>query len=159
MTVSRRSFVKASAIASLSAVIPMNNVVNVFAQSARAGSDSLFKVPSGSEPDERLTEEMFSRYLNSEFRIYTSPLTAIYLQLVDVKRWEPSDKTEQEPLTKLPERDSFSVVFRGPRSAALESKTYRVEHPQMGEFDLFISPVNDRKKQRLYQAVFNRFKS
>jgi hypothetical protein len=52
--------------------------------------------------------------------------------------------------------ESFSVLFRGSRSKPLESKIYRFVHNQMGTFDLFISPVNDSKKERTYQAVFNR---
>ena len=159
MAVSRRKFLKAGTMVSLSAVIPMNSVESVLAQSSGTSPEGVFKVPNGNEADERLTEELFSRYLNTKFLIYTSPLTAIKLELVNVKHWEPSVQATTEKVTKSPELDSFSVLFRGPRATALESKTYRISHPQMGDFDLFISPVNDRKKERLYQAVFTRFKS
>jgi hypothetical protein len=142
---------------SLSAVIPLKSVVSVFGQQ-QAGSEQmgLFKVPAESQADERLTEENFSRYLYSRFRIYTSPLTAINLDLIDVKHWDSASTKQPANAARL---DSFSILFRGPRNIALESKIYRITHDQMGTFDLFISPVNDRKKQRLYQAVFNRFKS
>jgi len=141
---------------SLSAVIPLNNVLRVFGQQAGTEQMGLFKVPEGSQLDDRLTEENFSRYVYTKFRIYTSPLTAINLELINVKRWDPTSTEHAARAAKL---DSFSVLFRGPRRTALESRTYRITHDQMGTFDLFISPVNDRKKQRLYQAVFNRFRS
>ena len=141
---------------SLSAVIPLQSVVRVFGQQAGIEQMGLFKVPAESQVDERLTEENFSRYLYSRFRIYTSPLTAINLELINVKRWDP---TSTEHASKAANLDSFSVMFRGPRKTALESRTYRITHDQMGTFDLFISPVNDRKKERVYQAVFNRFRS
>lgn len=156
MAVSRRKFLKAGTMVSLSAVIPLKSVVSVFGQQAGAEPDGLFKVPAESQADERLTEENFSRYLYSKFLIYTSPLTAISLQLIDVKRRDPTSTTHE---AKAPKLDSFSVLFRGPRRTALESRTYRITHDQMGTFDLFISPVNDRKKERLYEAVFNRFQS
>ena len=155
MTVSRRQFLSTGTLVSLSAVIPRHGIISVFAQQPDAGQHGHFKVPPGIQPDERLTEDNFSRYLYSEFRFSTSPFTEVSLQLVNVKRWEAQD-TPQAQKTKL---DSFSVLFKGPRKTALESNTYQVTHDWMGTFDLFISPVNDRKKQRIYQAVFNRFQS
>ena len=100
-----------------------------------------------------MTEEIFSTYLNTQFRIYTSPLTVINLELIEVKRWEPSSQPKSANAAQL---DCFSVVFRGPRNVALESRIYRIEHDRIGSFELFISPVNDRKEQRRYQVVFNR---
>jgi hypothetical protein len=156
VAVSRRKFLKAGTMVSLSAVIPLKSVVSVFGPQAGTDQEGLFKVPAESQADERLTEETFSRYLNTKFFIYTSPLTAISLELIQVKTWDP---TSTEKAAKAATLDSFSVLFRGPRKTALESRTYRITHDQMGTFDLFISPVNDRKKERLYQAVFNRFQS
>jgi hypothetical protein len=155
VTVSRRQFLSTGTLVGLSAVIPGQGIVSVFAQEPDAGQHGQFKVPPEIQPDERLTEENFSRYLYSEFRFSTTPLTAISLQLVSVKRWETA-VTPQAQKAKL---DSFSVLFKGPKKTVLESKTYRVTHDWMGTFDLFISPVNDRKTQRIYQAVFNRFQS
>ena len=156
MPVSRRRFLKVGTMVSLSAVVPLKSVLTVFGQQAGTEQQGLFKVPDEIQVDERLTEETFSRYLNSQFRLYTSPLTAINLELINVKHW---DSTSTEHAAKAAKLDSFSVLFRGPRRTALESKTYRITHDQMGTFDLFISPVNDRKNERLYQAVFNRFRS
>ena len=155
MTVSRRQFLSTGTLVSLSAVLPMQGIISVFAQEPDIGQPGRFKVPPEIQPDERLTEENFSRYLYSEFRFATAPFTAVSLQLVNVKRWEASD-TPQAQEIKL---DSFSVLFKGPRKTALESKIYQVTHDSMGTFELFISPVNERKKQRIYQAVFTRFSS
>lgn len=141
---------------SLSAVIPLQGVVSVLGKQVGSGQEGLFKIPADIQVDERLTQENFSKYLYSTFRIHTSPLTAINLQLIDVKQSDPASTKRTKMAAKL---DSFSVLFRGPRNISLESMTYRITHDQMGTFDLFISPVNDRKTQRVYQAVFNRFRS
>ena len=156
MGVSRRKFLRAGTIASLSAIIPLKSVVSAFGQQPDAGQHGEFKVPLQGQPDERLTEDTFSRYLHSEFRIHTSPLTAITVALVKVKRSEVSTAKTNAKTAKL---DSFSVFVRGPTQFVLESNTYRVTHDQMGSFDLFISPVDDGKKEQIYQAVFNRFQS
>ncbi len=142
---------------SLSAMVPLNSVVSAFGkQDDTPHQSGLFKVPTEAQTDDRFTEENFSRYLNTNFLIYTTPLTGIRLQLVSVMRFEVDSKKVEAKHAKL---DSFSVLFRGPRKAPLESKIYRISHDQMGTFDLFISPVNDSKKERTYQAVFNRFQS
>ena len=157
MAVSRRKFLKAGTMVSLSAVIPLKSVVSVLGQQAGTEPTGLFKVPVESQADDLLTEDNFSRQLYSKFQIYTSPLTSIDLQLIDVTHLDAS--FTKDTAARAPKLDSFSVLFRGPRKTALESRTYRITHDQMGTFDLFISPVNDNKKQRLYQAVFNRFRS
>ena len=154
MAVSRRKFLKAGTIVSVAAIIPLESVVSVFGQQAGSNQDGFFKVPIESEIDERLTEEAFSRQLYSTFRIYTTLLTAIDLQLVNVKRREITSAKHAES-AKV---DSFSVLFRGPQKSAVESRTYRITHDQMGTFDLFISAVNDGEKEKLYAAVFNRFR-
>jgi hypothetical protein len=133
----------------------MQGIISVFAQEPDTVQHRQFKVPPEIVPDERLTEENFSKYLYSEFRFSTSPFTAVSLQLVNVKRWEAQDTPQAQ---KIP-LDSFSVLFKCPPKTALESKIYQVTHDGMGTFELFISPVNDRKTQRIYQAVFNRFRS
>ena len=158
MTVSRRKFVKAGAMMGLTAVAAMKGGTSVFGQQADGAQPGLFKIPDDSQAEiYRLSEETFSRYISTTFRIYTSPLTAINLELIKVSRRE-SSSSDSEKRAKIPDMDCFSVVFRGPRKLSLESRTYKVEHDQMGTFDLFITPVDDHKKQRRYQAVFNRVK-
>jgi hypothetical protein len=152
MTVSRRKFVKAAAMG-ISAVTVLKGAGRVLGQQKSAEREELFKVPDESQPDFRLTEETFSQYINTKFRIYTAHLGAVDLELISVRRRAQSSSVKS---STAPTLNCFSVVFRGPRRSALESKTYRVEHDQMGVFDLFIAPVNDHKKQRHYEAVFNR---
>ena len=155
MIVARRDFLRAGTMLSFSAVIPMQSVVSVLAM--QDGTDQgAFKIPAEAQSDERLTQENFARHLYSTFRIETSPFTAIDLQLIEVK---DGNSASAKQAAKKAERESFSVLFRGPRRVSLESRTYTFKHDQMGTFDLFISPVDDRKKQRTYQAVFSRFRS
>ena len=158
MTVSRRKFVKAGAMMGLSAAAALKGATTVFGQQADGARSGLFRIPDDSQAEiYRLSEDTFSRYIGTTFRIRTSPFTAINLELIKVTRRELSP-SDSEKAAKTPEVDCFSVVFRGPRKLPLESRTYRIEHDQMGAFDLFIAPVDDHKKQRHYQAVFNRVK-
>lgn len=49
-----------------------------------------------------------------------------------------------------------SAYFEGPASAALAQGTYRVEHPALGAFALFIVPIAQRGDQLRYEACFTR---
>ena len=158
MTVSRRKFVKVGAMMGLSGITALKGAARVFGQQQSAAQEGLFTVPVSQAELVPLTEMTFNAHIGTRFRIYTTPLTAISLELIKVtRRPAPSkDRSVNERSAKTPNIECFSVVFRGPRKIALESKTYRVQHDQMGAFDVFIAPVDDHKKQRRYEAVFNR---
>ncbi len=49
----------------------------------------------------------------------------------------------------------FSIVFRGPGDILLPQAIYRVEHDQIGTFDLFIVPIGRDTAGLRYEAVFN----
>ena len=52
--------------------------------------------------------------------------------------------------------DSFSLLFRGRVRSGIVSGTYRLEHPSLGEFELFLSPVGRGVKGIDLEAVINR---
>jgi hypothetical protein len=51
---------------------------------------------------------------------------------------------------------AFVLTFSGPRSQPLESGTHRLRHPDLGSFDLFLSPVKRPSTDRRYEAVIDR---
>jgi hypothetical protein len=53
-------------------------------------------------------------------------------------------------------QEQFSIVFRSPLDAFLEQHTYRLEHPRMGTFDLFLVPVKRDQEGFYYEACFTR---
>jgi hypothetical protein len=58
---------------------------------------------------------------------------------------------------------AFSLLFRPPADAApLASASHggicRLSHPRLGEFDLFLVPIKQRRGVTLYEAVFNLLK-
>jgi hypothetical protein len=100
-----------------------------------------------------LTEEEFSKYLNTKFRAGFDGKAEVDLELTEVKGYVGK---AIEP--KGMER--FSLFFKGELSAPeLSQKVYSFQHDQMGEFDIFIVPIARDDKGFRYQAVFNYFKS
>jgi hypothetical protein len=63
-------------------------------------------------------------------------------------------------VTRLPARgECFSLTFRT-ADARLDQRTYRVEHPSLGEFPLFLVPLGPRDDGRMeLEAVVNRLES
>ncbi|MDX6696149.1 MAG: hypothetical protein QOF02_3752 [Blastocatellia bacterium] len=55
-----------------------------------------------------------------------------------------------------PGREQFSIVFRSPPNIFLPQQMYKMEHPQMGTFDLFLVPVRQEADGFYYEAAFAR---
>ncbi len=55
--------------------------------------------------------------------------------------------------------ESFSLIFYGPPNFILHQSIYRFYHELIGDFELFIVPVQSSTATAIhYQAIFNRFK-
>ena len=96
-----------------------------------------------------LTEEEFSKHVNTKFRVVNEQ--PIELELTEVKGYssKPHEQTGME---------RFSAFFRGPADRDLAQQTYAIEHEQMGTFDLFLVPVSRDENGFRYEAVFNYFR-
>jgi hypothetical protein len=55
-----------------------------------------------------------------------------------------------------PGEEQFSITFRGPLDVFLPQHTYKMEHPRMGTFDLFLVPIKQSKDGFYYEACFSR---
>ena len=49
--------------------------------------------------------------------------------------------------------DAFALAFSGPLDAALETGTHTLRHAELGTFELFVSPVEQPRTDRRYEAV------
>jgi hypothetical protein len=96
-----------------------------------------------------LTEEEFSKHVNTKFRVAGEQ--PVELELKEVQSYS-SHAHEQAGMER------FSIFFTGPGDRVLEQKVYSLEHEQMGAFDLFLVPVSRDESGYRYEAVFNYFK-
>ena len=97
-----------------------------------------------------LTEQEFSRHLNSTFQLNLEDGT-LELTLVEVKAYLPG-KNEQAGMER------FSIYFDGPPDRRLPQGLHHLEHADMGGLDLFLVPIAGDEKKFRYEAVFNYFK-
>jgi len=96
-----------------------------------------------------LTEEEFSKHVNTKFRIAGEQ--PVELELAEVKGYL-SKEHEQTGMER------FSAFFSGPSKPYLPQRVYALEHDQMGAFELFLVPVASTENGFRYEAVFNYFK-
>ena len=95
---------------------------------------------------ELLSKDQFTQHLKSTFRISSeSSPTVLDVQLTEVCEGRSTESFEQ-----------FSMLFTGPTEPLLKQATYRLEHPAMGSFDLFIVPISSDEGGTVYEAVFSR---
>ena len=94
---------------------------------------------------ENLHLNSFSELLNSKFRVSSGGDEIVELELVEAK-----------DLGRTSRQERFALLFRGPSSVALEQSIYKIDHAQLGSFDLFLVPVAATESSRDYEAIFNR---
>lgn len=99
---------------------------------------------------ENLTKAIFAEQLNTTFRAFYAPEEALELELIEAT--DPDEHKEVKP--KRHER--FSLLFRGPQGQVLWHGIYKFQHERMGEFELYLSPVEQDEDGVYYEAVFNR---
>ncbi len=52
-------------------------------------------------------------------------------------------------------RVPFSLLFRNGAALLFPQQIYRMHHPRVGHFDIFLVPIAREREGFLYQAVFN----
>jgi hypothetical protein len=92
-----------------------------------------------------LTRSAFAAHVGEDFAFQLDAFGSRNARLVSVEALQGARDAES----------SFRLLFRLPeKSAGLAQQTYRVDHPQMGQVTMFVSP-NDAEG-RIVEAIFNR---
>lgn len=100
---------------------------------------------------DKQTEAEFSKHVNTKFQVQVEAPQPIELTLVSVtpRRIEPHEQAGME---------RFSAIFMGPREIFLPQQTYRVAHPEMGEFEIFLVALGGEPEGFRYEAVYNYYR-
>ena len=96
-------------------------------------------------------EASFAKNVNTNFRIEHDLPQPVELKLVSVTP-RVNEPTEQAGMER------FSVLFSGPLDFYLPQQTYRMVHPDMGEFEIFLVAIAKESDGFKYEAVYNLFK-
>lgn len=156
MTVSRRKFLRAGTMLTLSAALPLSLTTLAIGQKRKVVPPSQERpnVPAAARknPLYYFTRETFTPYVNSIFTINAVPLAEIVL--IEVKE---TPLVVAKGSTRTPTGECFTLTFRGPSRTRFRQETYTVDHAALGKFELFITPTDRPSgKEQLYTAVINR---
>lgn len=143
----RRTFLKLGGVAAAGGLV-LGSGLSVFGQ--RAESDPHFAVPETvyADPLNALTRQSFEPLLNTNFTFSQKGLLTSQLRLAEVV--EGRDQGVRMAVATT----SFVLIFEPIGAASLEDGIYKVSHPELGNFSMFISRVG--LSGTLYQAVFSR---
>jgi hypothetical protein len=100
---------------------------------------------------ETFTKDTFSPYINDTFRVFLGSIPPMDLVLISAT--EVGNSYGRGAGTA--ERTPFSILFRGPMNPILPQQIYRMEHEQMGTFELFLVPMGPKQGGMEYEAIFN----
>src|SRR6185369_17124085 len=101
---------------------------------------------------ERLTLDAIAPLVGQTFRLRLDDGAAIEIVLESVTE---SPVTAWQPPDGAPDRQPFTLLFRGPPQFVLPQRIYRFEHETLGELDLFIVPIGRTPAGVNYEAVFS----
>lgn len=92
-----------------------------------------------------LRQSEYAPYVNTAFRFLVDRETVQTTLTGVVTRTKASVNGE-----------AFSLEFSAPPSTALTQGTYTVSHDKLGQFSLFVVPVDRPASGQTYEAAFNR---
>jgi len=96
---------------------------------------------------ETFTCSTFSPLVSETFRLDAGGEVPVDLILV-----EAGELPQASPRAG---RTPFSLMFEGPADVVYPQRSYRLEHPALGGFDLFIVPIDADAGGVRYQAIFS----
>jgi hypothetical protein len=99
---------------------------------------------------DQLTKASFETHLNDPFQVETGADQALVLTLAEVV-----GLPERAPKGKEGRRQSFSLLFRGPKGCYLPQKIYNLEHEKLGALSIFLVPLQPDAEGSRFEAVFN----
>jgi hypothetical protein len=99
---------------------------------------------------DNLTQALFEPLIGTSFRLRVGEkvLELALVQAVKLTAYPGRDG-------KMPKRQPFSLVFRGPREFMLPQQIYALEQDTLGPVEIFLVPIGPDDIGQRYEAVFN----
>ncbi len=97
-----------------------------------------------------LTSETFLPLVGQPFCLHHSADFDASLTLTAVREWGPEPGADSR-LTRRP----FTLTFSGPVEWSFQQGTVLLQHPAIGDLEIFMVPIQPNAQGRLYEAVFS----
>ena len=148
MTIQRRTFLRDAFRSALAA--------GLLIAGARAGlgqTSSSSDVPAEAQQDPvfLFTAATFASYVGDIFQTPNARGESIELRLDQVNK----PKLENRLTTRTQTTDSFSLRFTASAELPRLTSIYKISHPRLGKFDLFLTRYKTETDGLFYEAVIN----
>lgn len=155
MNTTRRNFIKATAIAALFAG---TDLFASLVSAAETSHDPLAQIPGEilADPFYFLTAEDFKKRIGANFSLIRgNSVTTVQLYKV-TQSVRPTGNTQNSAASpRTVTKEAFTLTFRAP-AGNFSQTTYKLWHPNFGQFDLFLVPGAKVSGMILLHAVINR---
>jgi hypothetical protein len=148
MPISRRHFLRTGAIAFAAAGAPLS--LSALAAEGRPPNKST------AQPDTKsalMSKATFAPLLNTVFFIRPADGEEIPVELIAVQDSAPARRRKLN--ARAAGHECFALLFSASTHQTLAQNTYRLEHRTLGQFDLFIGPLQSNKRGQVYEAIIN----
>ena len=119
-----------------------------------AVSDGLSPLSLADVSLQHATAHDFAPLVGTVFRIHVSPRRFLDVQLVRSQEYRPRQVQRAAPADPSL-RPPFSLHFQSASRQPLPQDTYRIAHPMLGTFSLFLVPIGPHQGPVVYEAAFN----
>lgn len=144
MSVSRRRFLRASAVVSAALVLKPSTFV--FGQNSQSSNNSV-----SSTPAQTYRREMFEPYVGDVFHVRVGR-QMVALKLMALENVSPASRGITTG--KVARTDCFSMRFHAATPLPSTARIHNLNHSNLGSFDLFMSPSKEGRKF-LQTAIIN----
>lgn len=156
MNTTRRNFIKATAIA---AVFAGTDLFTSLVSAAETSHDALAQIPGEilADPFYFLTAEDFKKRIGANFSLIRgNGVTTAQLYKVTQSVTPTGNTQNSAPAsTRTVTKETFTLTFRVP-AGDFSQTTYKLWHPNLGQFNLFLVPGAKASGMILLHAVINR---
>lgn len=151
MKITRRNFI---ILGSAAAFAGTNFLTPVSATGQKTqGSSSSLPLEALDDPLFYLTAADFKKHVGTEFLLFTEigAVVAVLSKVTQIQVTKPGNPTNKK--SHQPAAEIFTLSYNL-KSGGATQNTYRLQHPKLGEFNLFLVP--EANSSSLLHAVINR---
>jgi hypothetical protein len=152
----RRTFLRTSVLAAISAGIALSPAPLAFGQDTKKQNPAQdFAIPYEAKlnPVFSYRKATFDPYVGGIFTARGAGGKKVELTLTAVRSPRPS-KARALTAKERP-TESFTLIFSASGPLSDLSSIHQLEHAALGKFSLFLVPFEDEKGQEFYEAVIN----
>ena len=157
MRLPRRKFLKAGLLSAVSAGVALS-ARRVVAQKQKSqivtSIDPLLDLPvqAQTDPVASFTPDTFKPYIGGIFTAPNARGEKVELKLLSVETFKPTNPRSTRGIVKT---ESFTLTFQGASELSPFTSIYKINHPSLGDFQLFLTNQKTGSGEILYQAVIN----